>query len=47
MDHLYSEIGKGVPPDAALRDAKLALLRSGGVYRRPFYWAPFELYRGS
>ncbi len=47
MDHLYSEIGKGVPPDAALRDAKLALLHSGSVYRRPFYWAPFELYRGS
>ncbi len=47
MDHLYSEIGKGLPPDAALRDAKLALLHSGGVYRRPFYWAPFELYRGS
>jgi CHAT domain-containing protein len=47
MDHLYSEIGKGVPPDAALRDAKLSLLHSGGVYRRPFYWAPFELYRGS
>ncbi len=47
MNHLYSEIGKGTPPDAALRDAKLALLHSGGVYRRPFYWAPFELYRGS
>jgi CHAT domain-containing protein/Tfp pilus assembly protein PilF len=47
MDHLYSGIGKGTPPDAALRDAKLALLRSGTIYRRPFYWAPFELYRGS
>ena len=47
MDHLYSEIGNGVAPDAALRDAKLALLHSGGIYRRPFYWAPFELYRGS
>jgi CHAT domain-containing protein/tetratricopeptide (TPR) repeat protein len=47
MEHLYSEIGKGVARDAALRDAKLALLHSGGVYRRPFYWAPFELYRGS
>jgi CHAT domain-containing protein len=47
MDHLYSEIGKGAAPDAALRDAKLALLHSGGVYRRPFYWAPFEFYRGS
>ena len=47
MDHLYSEIGNGVASDAALRDAKLALLHSGGIYRRPFYWAPFELYRGS
>ncbi|MFZ3214814.1 MAG: CHAT domain-containing protein [Candidatus Acidiferrales bacterium] len=47
MDHLYEEMGRGVAPDAALRDAKLALLHSGGVYRRPYYWAPFELYRGS
>ena len=47
MDHLYSEISKGVPPYLALRDAKLALLHSGTVYRRPFYWAPFQLYRGS
>jgi CHAT domain-containing protein len=47
MDHLYSEIAKGAPPDVALRDAKLALLHSGTIYRRPFYWAPFEFYRGS
>ncbi len=47
MDHLYSEISKGVPPAVALRDAKLALLRSGTVYRRPFYWAPFQFYRGA
>ncbi len=47
MDHLYSEISKGVPPYVALRDAKLALLHSGTVYRRPFYWAPFQFYRGS
>ncbi|MFY9802450.1 MAG: CHAT domain-containing tetratricopeptide repeat protein [Candidatus Acidiferrales bacterium] len=47
MDHLYSEISKGVPPAVALRDAKLALLHSGTVYRRPFYWAPFQFYRGA
>lgn len=46
MDHLYAEISKGVAPSSALRDAKLALLRSGTVYRKPFYWAPFQLYRG-
>jgi CHAT domain-containing protein len=46
MDHLYSEISKGAPPAVALRDAKLALLHSGTVYRRPFYWAPFQFYRG-
>jgi CHAT domain-containing protein len=47
MDHLYSELSKGAPPYVALRDAKLALLHSGTVYRRPFYWAPFQFYRGS
>ena len=47
MDHLYSEISKGTPPYVALRDAKLALLHSGSVYRRPFYWAPFQFYRGA
>ncbi|MGA8224868.1 MAG: CHAT domain-containing protein [Candidatus Acidiferrales bacterium] len=47
MDQLYSEITKGTPPDAALRDAKLALIHSGTVYRKPFYWAPFQIYRGS
>lgn len=47
MDHLYSEMHKGVPPEIALRDAKLSFLHSGTIYRRPFYWAPFEIYRGS
>jgi CHAT domain-containing protein len=47
MDQLYSEISKGVAPTVALRDAKLALLHSGTVYRRPFYWAPFQFYRGA
>ena len=46
MDHLYSDIARGKDPAAALRDAKLTLVRSGSVYSRPFYWAPFVLYQG-
>jgi CHAT domain-containing protein len=47
MDRLYLELEKGKPPDTALRDAKLTLLRSSSAYRKPFYWAPFQLYTGS
>jgi CHAT domain-containing protein len=47
MDQLYAEMSKGVPPDVALRDAKLAMLHSSTVFRKPFYWAPFQLHRGS
>jgi CHAT domain-containing protein len=47
MDQLYGELTKGKNPDAALRDAKLSLLRSGNSFRKPFYWAPFQLYTGS
>jgi CHAT domain-containing protein/Tfp pilus assembly protein PilF len=47
MDQLYSGIRKGAAPEVALREAKLSLLHSGTVYKKPFYWAPFEIYRGS
>jgi CHAT domain-containing protein/tetratricopeptide (TPR) repeat protein len=47
MDGLYSQISAGKDPAVALRNAKLALLHSGGVYRKPFYWAPFQFYLGS
>ena len=47
MDELYGELAKGKTPDAALRDAKLKLLRSSNAFRKPFYWAPFQLYTGS
>jgi CHAT domain-containing protein len=47
MDQLYSELKKGKSPGAALRSAKLSLLTSGGAFRRPFYWAPFQLFTGS
>ena len=47
MDKMYAEIANGKPPDQALRAAKLSLLHSDGVFRKPFYWAPFQLYTGS
>jgi CHAT domain-containing protein/tetratricopeptide (TPR) repeat protein len=47
MDQLYRELRRGDGPDTALRDAKLSLIHSGGVYRKPLYWAAFQLYAGS
>jgi CHAT domain-containing protein len=43
MDRFYDELNKGASPDAALRTAKLSLLRSK-EFHNPFYWAPFQLY---
>lgn len=47
MDFMYGRIQQGDDPASALRAAKLQLLHSGGVYRRPLYWAPFVLYSGA
>jgi len=47
MDEMYASIQKGVPPEEALRAAKLSLLHSGNSFRKPFYWAPFQFYTGS
>jgi len=50
MDKLYDGLSQGKDPATALRDAKLSLLHSsdtGSVFRKPFYWAPFQLYAGS
>jgi len=47
MDKLYAELQAGKSPDVALRTAKLSLIRSPSVYRKPFYWGPFQLYAGS
>ena len=38
MDRLYSELDAGRRPDAALRTAKLSLIHSQSVYRKPLYW---------
>jgi CHAT domain-containing protein/Tfp pilus assembly protein PilF len=43
MSRLYEEIAKGRSPAEALRNAKLAML-ADPVYRKPYYWAPFELF---
>jgi CHAT domain-containing protein len=43
MDKFYDELNKGASPDAALRTAKLSLLRSK-EFHNSFYWAPFQLY---
>jgi CHAT domain-containing protein len=45
MNRFYDELAKGAQPETALRNAKLSLLK-GGTFRSPFYWAPFQLYRG-
>jgi CHAT domain-containing protein len=47
MDRLYGELEAGQPPDEALRAAKLSLIHSQAVYRKPLYWAAFQLYTGS
>jgi CHAT domain-containing protein len=43
MDKFYDELDRGASPDAALRAAKLSLLRNR-AFHNPFYWAPFQLY---
>ena len=47
MDKLYDGLSHGEDPASALRAAKLSLLHSDGVFRKPYYWAPFQLYAGS
>jgi CHAT domain-containing protein len=44
MGHLYDGIAAGNPPDVSLRAAKLAMLHSHGVFRKPIYWGAFQLY---
>ncbi|HZD48731.1 MAG TPA: CHAT domain-containing tetratricopeptide repeat protein [Silvibacterium sp.] len=47
MDRLYAGLQSGMGPDEALRTAKLSLIHSGNIYRKPLYWAAFQLYSGS
>jgi len=47
MDQMYGSLEKGSRPDAALRQAKLSMAHSAGIYRKPLYWGAFQLYAGS
>lgn len=44
MTRLYRELSRGARPADALHAAKLALIRGAGPYRKPYYWAPFQIY---
>lgn len=50
MDVFYREMSRGQDSAAALRAAKLSLLKNKDpeiVFRKPHYWAAFQLYSGS
>jgi len=44
MTTMYEGLAAGKPARTALRDAKLSLLHGRPEWRRPFYWAPFQIY---
>lgn len=44
MSRFYALLSKEIPPAEALRRAQVDLLKSGGDYAHPFYWAPFVVY---
>ena len=44
MDRLYARLSAGDPPSAALRQAKLAMIATGGSSAKPYYWGPFQLF---
>jgi CHAT domain-containing protein/uncharacterized protein HemY len=44
MDNLYQGLEDGRAPAIALRNAKLDLLHSQSRFRKPFFWAPFQIY---
>jgi CHAT domain-containing protein/tetratricopeptide (TPR) repeat protein len=44
MDSLYQGLEKGMTPEDALRQAKLALLHSQSNFRKPFFWGSFQIY---
>ncbi len=45
MSGLYASYAKGMSPPAALRAAKLEMIRMDSSMRKPYYWAPFQVYR--
>jgi CHAT domain-containing protein len=50
MDAFYKGLGHGEDTATALRNAKLLFLHSSdsnSAFKKPYYWAPFQLYAGS
>lgn len=47
MESFYKQLANGLPPAAALRQAKRELIASAAVYRKPRYWASFEIFTRS
>jgi CHAT domain-containing protein/Tfp pilus assembly protein PilF len=45
MEAFYSDVAAGHDYRSALRSAKLSQLQSSGSYRKPNYWAPFQIYK--
>jgi CHAT domain-containing protein/Tfp pilus assembly protein PilF len=43
MKDFYQQLVNKVPKAAALREAKLRMLRGGSETRHPYYWAPFVI----
>ena len=44
MQALYTGVQKGAEPTDALRAAKLSFVHAHDVRRKPYYWAPFQIY---
>ena len=44
MRGLYAGIAAGQMPVRALRASKLAMMRSTGRYRLPYFWGPLQVF---
>ena len=44
MQQFYASWRGNRDPATALHDAELQLMRSGGAFRKPYYWGPFEVF---
>jgi CHAT domain-containing protein/tetratricopeptide (TPR) repeat protein len=47
MSDLYDGLAHGATPADALRAAKLAMIHRGDIFRKPYYWASFQIYAGA
>ena len=46
VEQLYAGMAAGRSPAESLRQAKLAIIGSGGFQRRPYFWGTLELFAG-